>query len=82
MVVVRPVHHQLPEAARQDGAGEVPHRDPGQQQEALLLTTRWRFRARVAKKSRTHRVLFDHRPATHRRSEWAATGSDRYYQKE
>ena len=37
VVVARPVHHQLPEAARQDGAGEVPHRDPRQQQEAAVV---------------------------------------------
>ena len=37
LVVARPVRHQLPEAARQDRAGEVPHRDPRQQQEAAVV---------------------------------------------
>ena len=37
LVVARPVHYQLPEAARQHRAGEVPHRDPRQQQEAAIV---------------------------------------------
>ena len=37
LVVARPVRHQLPEAARQHRAGEVPHRDPRQQQEAAVV---------------------------------------------
>ncbi len=35
--MTRPVRHQLPEAARQHGAGQVLHRDPRQQQEAVVV---------------------------------------------